>query len=291
VDVVALRDTNQQFNYAAMFSGNITSARRGWAIVIAISSAGNANTVTYTFTRVKQSIGRMNILPWSSLWEADYMPHRHEDGDRHRTPLGGLLLEWVDTVVLIAASAAIPALAESVNMPGNTETIAHCFILMFLGVGLLRLRSREQHLGVVVEPSWFPRVSQWGIRSLLGKINQIWFIIVYVGLNAFIFIVTALSNSFGTDKQSYAFPGKYYPTIVMALVGLGVVYYWAFFAAYVPDPLWKPSLLQIANVTCEIKKDDSFDLENELARRFGQRRSITIVVSLQSPMSALGQMG
>jgi len=263
-----------------MFSGNTTSARRGWAIVIAISSAGNANTVTYTFTRVKQSIGRMNILPWSPLWESDYMPHRHEDGDRHRTPLGGLLLEWVDTVVIIAASAAIPALAESVNMPGNTETIAHCFILMFLGSGLLRLRSREHHLGVLVESSWFPRVSQWGANSFFGRFTQLGFIIIYVGLNTFIFIVTAFSNSFGTDKVSYAFPGKYYPTIVMALVGLGVVYYWIFFAAYVPNPLWKPSLLQVANVTCEINKDDNFDLENELARRFGQRRSITIVVSL-----------
>ena len=265
-----------------MFSDNTTSARRGWAIVIAISSAGNANTVTYTFTRVKQSIGRMNILPWSSLWETDYMPHRNEDGDRHRTPLGGLLLEWVDTVVMISATVAIPALAESVNMPGNTQTIAHCFILMLLGLGLLRLRSRERHLGVEVVPSWFPRVSQWGegTNKFVRKISQLGFIAIYVGLNAFIFIVTALSNSFGTDKVSYAFPGKYYPTIVMALVGLGMAYYWTFFAAHVPNPLWKPSLLGVVHATCDIVKDDNFNLENELARRFGQRRRIEIWVCL-----------
>jgi hypothetical protein len=37
--------TNEQF------SNNRISAQRAWAIVIAISAAGNANTVIYTYTR------------------------------------------------------------------------------------------------------------------------------------------------------------------------------------------------------------------------------------------------
>ena len=78
---------------------------------------------------VKQSIGRMNILPWSSLWKSDYEPQGERNGDRHKTPLGGILLEFMMTIVMISASAAIPALIESVNLPGNIQTIAHCFIL------------------------------------------------------------------------------------------------------------------------------------------------------------------
>jgi hypothetical protein len=72
----------------------------------------------------------MNILPWSALWKLDYVPHRSNDnGDRHKTPLGGLLLEFIMTIVIVSISAAIPGEIEAVNLPGNIQTIAHCFIL------------------------------------------------------------------------------------------------------------------------------------------------------------------
>lgn len=71
----------------------------------------------------------MNILPWSSLWKSDYEPQGERMGDRHKTPLGGILLEFIMTIVHIALTAAIPGLLESVSLPGNIQTIAHCFIL------------------------------------------------------------------------------------------------------------------------------------------------------------------
>ncbi|KAF8864817.1 hypothetical protein BDZ45DRAFT_669190 [Acephala macrosclerotiorum] len=273
-DLAKLRDQNLPYNYAAMFSSNTLSAQRGWATIIAISSAGNANTVMYTFTRVKQSIGRMNILPWSSLWKSDYEPHRDRNGDQHKTPLGGILLEFVMSIVLICISAAVPSETQSVSLPGNIQTIAHCFILIILGLGLFRLHSRERDLNVTVVRSWFPRVSAWGMTKW-GRIPQVLFILLYAGMNSFIFIATGLSKTDGVDSN-YSFDGKWYPTIVLSIVALGMLYHFSVFAAYVPGPLYKKSWLQLGNVTCEIKKQASFEMEDERTRRFGHRRSVAI---------------
>lgn len=81
---------------------------------------------------VKQSIGRANILPWSSIWKKDYSPHGQPIGDRYKTPAGGLLLEWVGMIVLVSATAVIPGTMESVQLPGNIQTYAECCTLGML---------------------------------------------------------------------------------------------------------------------------------------------------------------
>jgi hypothetical protein len=239
----------------------------------------------------------MNILPWSSLWKSDFEPQGERNDDRRNTPLGGILLEFIMTIVIISATAAIPGELESVNLPGNIQTIAHCFVLsklllafprlrlilvVILGLGLFRLRSRELDLDVNVTRSWFPRVSEWGTTNKLSRIPQALFIFSYAGMNAFIFVATGLSKTDGVDI-GYAFNGKWYPTIVMSVIGLGLLYYFGFFAAYVPSPLYNKSLMQVGNVTCDISKQPNFDMRDERTRRFGHRRDINMTVS--SPLS------
>jgi hypothetical protein len=129
-----------------------------------------------------------------------------------------------------------------------------------------------------VRHSWFPRVSEWGSTNKLGLLPQALFILTYAGMNFFIFIATGLSKTDGVDL-GYAFNGKWYPTIVMSVIGLGLLYYFGVFAAYVPDPLYKKSAIQVGNVTCDISKEPSFDMEDERARRFGHRRNIFMKVS------------
>jgi len=54
---------------------------------------------------------------------------RGEDQTFRFTPIGGLTLEWISTVISISYSAAIPATLESVSLPGNIQAYAHCFFL------------------------------------------------------------------------------------------------------------------------------------------------------------------
>jgi len=85
------------------------------------------------FPLVKQAIGQANIFPWSSLWKQDSPESAPVLGSQtdtfRKTPKGGLMLEWIFTVVEISFSSAIPATLDSINFPGNLQTYAHCFIL------------------------------------------------------------------------------------------------------------------------------------------------------------------
>jgi hypothetical protein len=100
-------------------------------------------------------------------------------------------------------------------------------------------------------------------------------------MNSFIFVATGLSKTDGIDA-GYSFNGKWYPTIVLSVIALGLFYYFGVFAAYVKSPLYKKSVLKVANVICNITKQPSFEQDEERVRRFGQRRVIAIDVSTLS---------
>jgi hypothetical protein len=99
-------------------------------------------------------------------------------------------------------------------------------------------------------------------------------------MNGFILVINAISNSPEPDNARVIFKGRWFPTVVLALVGLALLYYWSVFAAHVPEPLWRWSILRAARSEALIAKEPRFDLENEEARRFGHRRSIYFRVSL-----------
>ncbi|KAK4182320.1 amino acid/polyamine transporter I, partial [Podospora australis] len=71
-----LKSAGTNLSFAQMLTGNGTAARRGWAIMTAISSLGSLNAIIYTFSRVKQAIGQADILPWSKLWKKDHYLQR-----------------------------------------------------------------------------------------------------------------------------------------------------------------------------------------------------------------------
>jgi hypothetical protein len=97
-------------------------------------------------------------------------------------------------------------------------------------------------------------------------------------MNSFIFVATGLSKTDDVDI-GYSFNGKWYPTIVTSVIGLGLLYYFGVFAAYVPSPFYNKSMMQAGNVTCDITKQPRFDMGDERTRRFGHRRGIDIKVS------------
>ncbi|KAI9744086.1 MAG: hypothetical protein M1818_002238 [Claussenomyces sp. TS43310] len=283
VDLGNAGSNYKQFNYAALLSSSSAhdltpSSQRAWAIIIAISAAGNANTVIYTFTRVKQSIGQANVLPWSSLWKKDFNPAvafgtRHKNGDRYKTPLGGILLEWISSVIFICITSAVSGTSEFVSLAGNVQTYAHCFVLVVLGLGLFRLKSREKDLGVIMKRSWFPRISHvhW---TILGT-----FVIVYTGMNIFILVESAKQDTEFVEDPSRTFQGRWYPTVLLATLVLSTVYYYGVFADHVPHLFTSGSILRAARVECDIRKEPNFDMRLLEVRRFGHRRTIAMRLS------------
>ena len=115
-------------------------AERVMAAVIAFSIFGNILVMTFTASRVKQEIAKEGILPFSlyfatssdslvasisSLWRKTCSPSEDEKFLHHvtedsvldhseQTPIAGLLLHWVTSLLLIAVTVALtPSTAYS----------------------------------------------------------------------------------------------------------------------------------------------------------------------------------
>jgi hypothetical protein len=125
-------------------------------------------------------------------------------------------------------------------------------MIVVLVFGLFHLRSRELDLKVEVRPS-FPRVSHWHWSA------KTIFIFIYAAMNIFILVINALVVASGADSPIPAIAGKYFPTVIFTTAGLGLVYYYAGFAAFVPNRLWKGSPLYLVLEDREIRKEPTFD--------------------------------
>lgn len=299
-----IHGASQNINYAPMLSGNGVTARRAWAIVAAISALGSLNSIIYTFSRVKQSIGQAEVLPWSNVWKKDDEIQRELAPDHpgyfiHKAPQGGLIIHWTMSVVVIAGSSSIPSTLESVGLPGYVQTYAHCFILMIIGAAYLNLSSREEALTRPTrQPARRPTpnksrrppfrfskmtssVGHWGMRL---------FVLAYVALNLAILVINAIPPYEGSDGTKIAFKGFGFPTISLSILLFGIAYYILVFGTatriyHQPDDPEAPpvvergllarsspwNLLRFANVTYEIRKDRYFDTELDRVRRFGRR--------------------
>ena len=130
--------------------GNSSAATKCCAFLIATSATGSLIAIIYTFSRgrwgprvprrlwsviltipisVKQSIGVARILPWSSLWRQDSPETRGANNDSEKTPMGGLVLHWLSTVTMIAATARVRNTIDRVTFPGTLQAYAHCVVI------------------------------------------------------------------------------------------------------------------------------------------------------------------
>jgi len=73
---------------------------------------------------VKQVIGKSNLIPWSKVWSASSPSRTNAES----TPMGGLMLHWIFSVVLIISSSAINSLGEAISFPGNLQAYASAFV-------------------------------------------------------------------------------------------------------------------------------------------------------------------
>ena len=242
----------------------------------------------------------MNILPWSNLWGADdNQRHPAETGDLDKTPMGGLILHWITTVVAISASAGIKSsLVNAITFPGIIQAYAHSLILIPLSLGFFRIRSCAEALGFEREGlhvfdmllTWVWHSDDWGVRGPLILV-----VLAYVACNIFLVVDYVIPPYNGV-------PGWISGAICGIVVAIATIYYFGFFGSFLPDPDADPnieaehdardgpekahlSLLSLADVKMRIVKAESFDESTSRARRFGTRRKITYQVSYPSVLS------
>ncbi|CZR51708.1 uncharacterized protein PAC_01585 [Phialocephala subalpina] len=198
------------------------------------------------------------------------------------TPIGGLALEWVSTVFGIAFSAVIPATLESVSLPGNIQTYSHCFFLILLGFGVLRLSRREDELGRPMDTSEVWRISKWNAesRNIALKILTWIIVLIYCGFNGFILYVSGHYASTGADNPNVSVTGYVYPSATFGLCALAFLYYSAIFLGLGDRPRigWYRSLVRWVKVTGTINKASKYDFEVAKVYRFGSRRTITFTL-------------
>ncbi|CAG7560622.1 unnamed protein product [Fusarium equiseti] len=281
-------------NYAPMLSQDTAAARRAWAIIISISAFGSLNAIIYTFSRVKQVIGQAEVLPWSQFLKKDDCLDRKQGSQRNafrfKSPQGGLIAHWLASVVLIAISASIQSTLESIGLAGYIQTYTHCFILMVLGFGYFKLKSRQELLNSAGNGQQSPPTGRF-VEALVLVCTPI-----YILLNLAILVINAVPPYQSTGGDKIVFPGYGYPVVVVALITVGTVYYFLFFGAVrrsyesissddesegdcpgsrVVEGLFSPAsplnLMKHAGVVCEMKKDFSYNKERERVFRFGRR--------------------
>ncbi|KAH7006598.1 amino acid permease-domain-containing protein [Fusarium venenatum] len=288
-----VKDANN-INYAPMLSRDTATARRAWAIIISISAFGSLNAIIYTFSRVKQVIGQAEVLPWSHFLKKDDCLDRKQGSQRNafrfKSPQGGLIAHWLASVVWIAVSASIQSTLESIGLAGYIQTYTHCFILMVLGFGYFKLKSRQEFLNSAGNGQQSPPTGRF-VEALVLVGTPI-----YILLNLAIIVINAVPPYKSTGDDKSVFPGYGYPVIVASLVTLGTLYYLLFFGAVcrsyesissdddsegdcprsrvvegifsAANPL---NLMKHAGVVCEMKKDYSYNKERERVFRFGRR--------------------
>lgn len=96
------------------------------------------------------------------------------------------------SVILIAISAAIPSVLESISLPGLLQTYTHCLILVFISIGALRLPARARNLKPTQERS------QDALDWKISRNDWIWrrplyiLVVIYALANLMVVIVAAI---------------------------------------------------------------------------------------------------
>ena len=217
----------QGTSFAPLFFGDDVSAKQCWGVLTSISALGSIISIVYTFSRVKQAIGQANIIPWSCIWKTD-SPERTDntENDLKRTPMGGIILHWIQTTTFIAITASIANEADAISHPGILQTYSHALIIIPVALSLPRLpylamslRNAPAHQHTF--DYWLRRIwdrTGWTILPLVILI------LAYCACNAFVLVDYVIPPYSGVDGWK----------ILVAVAGtlaLGAAYYFLVFAA------------------------------------------------------------
>lgn len=261
VFLTALPYTEGNFQYMAKFFGDTPKARQAWAVLTAISAAGTLVSVIYTTTRVKQAIGRSNMLFWSRLW-------RRNSLFNPATPEGGLILQWTMTVILISASSAIRNISEARSFPGLVYIYGQGLVGVFVGCGFVLLKQDVPLPTRGHGEDWTSPNEPKILQSLWSKVPLA---AIFVMFNLAILIIPLIPPYQNADGSAREILGWYYIVIVSVIVLFAVAYYFA-----IHNSTW--SILRLGGVQPKISTFTKHDMT------YGNRREVRIITT-ESPNS------
>ncbi|KAF2624273.1 amino acid transporter [Macroventuria anomochaeta] len=133
---------------ALKFAPKVFGGATGLKVCMAISAFGNVLAVTYTASKVKQSIAIQRILPF---W-------RYLQADQH-TPKGALILHWITSVIFVAFA---PSSSDGYSFAVGFYTYGHILFSVLVAVGLVKLKQR-------IRSSPEPEHSDWEYTFFRSK--------------------------------------------------------------------------------------------------------------------------
>lgn len=199
LDYDTLTGPNSDLAVALKFAPKVFGASTAFKICMALSAFGNVIAVTYTASKVKQSIAIQRILPFWRYLQAD-----------HETPKGALVLHWITSVIFIAAAPS-PTTPDGYSFTIGLYTYGHIFFSIFVALGLLKLQKRMQSL---------PDYSNYKLTFF--RWNWLLYTVPILFASGNLLILIFAGKTHNEDK----IPRWWWP-IIISLLLLGSFIYWA----------------------------------------------------------------
>jgi hypothetical protein len=167
---------------AIHFAPRAFVASTAFKICMAMSAFGTVLAVTYTASKVKQSIAIQRILPfWRYLQKDD------------KTPKGALLLHWVTSVIFIAAA---PTHSDGYSFAIGLYTYGHIMITIFVAIGLLKLGKCMRSL---------PNYSNYQLTFFRSKL-LLWVITIIFAVGNLLILIFACKTHAGGKISRWWWP-------------------------------------------------------------------------------------
>ncbi|KAK0661408.1 High-affinity methionine permease [Lasiodiplodia hormozganensis] len=232
------------------FNGGVAS--RVLNAFMAISGLGNIIVMTFTAARVKQEIAKEGVLPWPKFFGQSsnifgrisnrLLGRPVKDSESiEATPVGALTLHWAFSVLLILATWG-----QSTENAYNVLTLLYSYCIgsllnTVLGLGMLYLRlvtchRKSHHNSGKNENSMHsrtPKSTGWRAKSPFNHYISTACAFVFFIANLYPLIGNWIPPSDITETPSVKdlvpdYPWYLVPTVGWALVGCGVLYWFAF---------------------------------------------------------------
>lgn len=175
-DFQTITNKTSDLGMAEYFAPKVFGHSTGLKVCFALSAFGNIVAVSFTNSKVKQSIAIQQIIPFYRFFAKDDV--------QFGTPGGALMLHWIVTIILVLA---MNNTTDGYSFFISLFTYGHLVVEIFVGIGILRLAKRMKSRAIPWDgPLYFAS------RSVMYIV-----VFVFVGINVLALIVVAFPHDKG----------------------------------------------------------------------------------------------
>jgi amino acid transporter len=206
LDYDTLTGPNSDLAAAIHFAPRVFGVSTAFKICMAISAFGNVLAVTYTASKVKQSIAIQSILPFSKYLQRD-----------DKTPKGALVLHWITSIIFIAAA---PTSSDGYSFAIGLYTYGHILITILVAIGLLKLKSRMRTL---------PNHSNYRLTFFRSR-PLLWVVTIIFAMGNLLILIFA-----GKTHDAGKIPRWWWPITILILFFASFLYWAGIYILQLPS--------------------------------------------------------